>query len=126
MSIQYKFPDGFWWGSATSATQIEGAANEGGKGQIIWVIWYKTEPNRFYYNVGSDSTSDFYYLFYADSHLRKEIGNNTFRLSSSWARLIPGGRCEVNEEAVTFYNYVIDELIANGIEPFVNLFHFDM
>src|SRR5699024_10121851 len=46
--------------------------------------------------------------------------------SISWSRLIPGGRGEVNPEAVTFYNNVIDELIANDIEPFVNLFHFDM
>src|SRR5690625_546478 len=56
----------------------------------------------------------------------KEIGHNTFRMSISWSRLIPGGRGEVNQEAVTFYNNVIDELIANDIEPFVNLFHFDM
>src|SRR5699024_7928651 len=86
MSIQYKFPDGFWWGSATSATQIEGAANEGGKGQNIWDYWYKTEPNRFYDNVGPDSTSDFYHLFKEDIQLMKEIGHNTFRLSISWSR----------------------------------------
>src|SRR5690625_6258017 len=56
----------------------------------------------------------------------KEIGHNTFRMSISWSRLIPGGRGEINPEAVLFYNDVIDELIANDIEPFVNLFHFDM
>ena len=126
MSRQYKFPDGFWWGSATSATQIEGAANEGGKGQNIWDYWYKTEPNRFFDGVGPESTSDFYHSFKKDIQLMKEIGHNTFRMSISWSRLIPGGRGEVNQEAVTFYNNVIDELIANDIEPFVNLFHFDM
>ena len=56
----------------------------------------------------------------------KEIGHNSFRFSISWARLIPGGRGEVNPEAVRFYNDVIDELLACGIEPFVTLFHFDM
>src|SRR5699024_4090156 len=39
---------------------------------------------------------------------------------------IPSGRGKVNEEAVALYNRVIDELLANDIEPFVNLFHFDM
>ena len=126
MSVQYKFPEGFWWGSATSATQIEGAANEGGKGKNIWDHWYESESNRFFDNVGPESTSDFYHLYKEDIQLMKEIGHNTFRMSISWSRLIPGGRGEVNPEAVTFYNNVIDELIANDIEPFVNLFHFDM
>lgn len=126
MTITYKFPEGFWWGSATSATQIEGAANEGGKGQNIWDYWYKQEPNRFFANVGPESTSDFYHRYEEDIQLMKKIGHNTFRLSISWARLIPSGRGKVNEEAVAFYNRVIDELLANDIEPFVNLFHFDM
>src|SRR5699024_2441688 len=108
------------------ATQIVGAANEGGKGQNIWDYWYKTEPNRFFDGVGPESTSDFYHSFKEDIHLLKEIGHNTFRMSISWSRLIPGGRGEVNQEAVTFYKYVMDELIANYIEPFVNVFHLHM
>ncbi|MDL4839509.1 glycoside hydrolase family 1 protein [Aquibacillus rhizosphaerae] len=126
MSIQYKFPDGFWWGSATSATQMEGAASEGGKGLNIWDHWYATEPNRFFDGVGPETTSDFYNKYKKDIQLMKQIGHNSFRLSISWSRLIPGGEGEVNPEAVTFYNNVIDELIENDIEPFVNLFHFDM
>lgn len=126
MTINYSFPKGFWWGSATSATQIEGAAHEGGKGKNIWDYWYETESNRFFENVSPKTTSDFYHRYKEDIRHMKEIGHNTFRLSISWARLIPGGRGEVNQEAVTFYNNVIDELLANSIEPFVNLFHFDM
>ncbi|WP_138420347.1 glycoside hydrolase family 1 protein [Aquibacillus sediminis] len=126
MAIQYKFPEGFWWGSATSATQMEGAASEGGKGLNIWDYWYSQEPNRFFEGVGPESTSDFYHTYKQDIKRMKEIGHNTFRLSISWSRFIPGGEGEVNQEAVTFYNNVIDELIANDIEPFVNLFHFDM
>lgn len=126
MTINYQFPTGFWWGSATSATQIEGAANEGAKGKNIWDHWYEQEPNRFFDNVGPVSTSDFYHRYKEDIQLMKEIGHNTFRMSISWSRLIPDGRGEINQEAVTFYNNVIDELIANDIEPFVNLFHFDM
>lgn len=126
MALQYKFPDGFWWGSATSATQIEGASTEGGKGPNIWDHWHQNEPNRFFEEVGPESTSDFYHLYKEDIGLMKEIGHNTFRLSISWSRLIPGGRGPVNPEAVTFYTNVIDELIAQEIEPFVTLYHFDM
>lgn len=126
MAVQYKFPKGFWWGSATSATQIEGAADEGGKGRNIWDQWHESEPNRFFDGVGPASTSDFYHLYKEDIELMKEIGHNTFRLSISWSRLIPGGRGEINPEAVDFYNNVINELIAQEIEPFVTLYHFDM
>lgn len=126
MALQYKFPDGFWWGSATSATQIEGASTEGGKGPNIWDHWHQNEPNRFFEEVGPESTSDFYHLYKEDIGLMKEIGHNTFRLSISWSRLIPGGRGPLNPEAVTFYTNVIDELIAQEIEPFVTLYHFDM
>jgi len=124
--IQYKFPDNFWWGSSASATQTEGAADVDGKGKNIWDYWYEVEPNRFFGGVGPENTSQFYTKYKEDIRLMKEIGHNSFRLSISWARLIPGGTGEVNEKAVAFYNNVIDELIANDIEPFVNLFHFDM
>ncbi|GGP11303.1 glycoside hydrolase family 1 protein [Oceanobacillus neutriphilus] len=123
---QYQFPKDFWWGSATSATQIEGAADEGGRGKNIWDYWYEIEPERFYNQVGPEYTSDFYHRYQEDIALMKEYGHNSFRLSISWSRLIPGGTGEVNQEAVSFYNHVIDELIKQEIEPFVNLFHFDM
>lgn len=126
MTVNYRFPEGFWWGSATSATQIEGAANEGGKGKNIWDHWYDKEPNRFFNQVGPESTSDFYHIYKEDIQMMKETGHNSFRMSISWARLIPGGIGEINQEAVIFYNNVINELIANDIEPFVTLFHFDM
>lgn len=126
MTVQYKFPEGFWWGSAASATQMEGASKEDGKGLNIWDYWYETEPNRFFDGVGPEITSDFYHRYKEDIKLMKEIGHNTFRFSISWARLIPCGVGQVNEKAVKFYNYVINELLENHIEPFINLFHFDM
>ncbi|SJZ73522.1 glycoside hydrolase family 1 protein [Garciella nitratireducens] len=126
MNLQYEFPEGFWWGSATSATQIEGAAKEEGKGQNIWDYWYSIEPNRFFNNIGPETTSDFYHQYKKDIKLMRKIGHNSFRFSISWSRLIPGGRGKVNSKAVAFYNNVIDQLLENNIEPFVNLFHFDM
>ncbi|WP_044893474.1 glycoside hydrolase family 1 protein [Bacillus alveayuensis] len=124
--ITYKFPQNFWWGSASSATQMEGASNIDGKGKNIWDYWYEQEPYRFYDEVGPSDTSQFYYKYKEDIKLMKEIGHNTFRFSISWSRLIPNGVGEVNKKAVTFYNNVIDELLKCGIEPFINLYHFDM
>ncbi|MFB3161946.1 glycoside hydrolase family 1 protein [Neobacillus sp. 179-J 1A1 HS] len=124
--IKYSFPEGFWWGSAASATQTEGAADVDGKGKNIWDYWYEIEPNRFFDGVGPANTSQFYYKYQEDIKLMKEIGHNSFRMSISWSRLIPKGTGEVNPKAIEFYNNVINEFINNGIEPFVGLFHFDM
>ena len=67
-----------------------------------------------------------YTKYKEDIQLMKQVGHNSFRTSIQWSRLIPDGIGEVNEKAVQFYNDYIDELIANGIEPFINLYHFDM
>ncbi|KTT87140.1 6-phospho-beta-glucosidase [Mammaliicoccus sciuri] len=121
---QYKFPKDFWWGSAASATQTEGTKTI--NDQTIWDKWFEEEPNRFFENVGPNKTSDFYNKFDEDIKLMKETGHNSFRLSISWTRLINQSSNKINEDAVQFYNKVIDSLIENNIEPFVNLYHFDM
>ena len=123
--MQYTFPEGFWWGSASSAAQSEGAANVGGKAPTIWDHWFETEPHRFHGQVGPANTSTFYDRYREDIALMEQIGHNSFRTSISWARLLPDGHT-VNQEAVDFYNKVIDELLAKGIKPFIGLFHFDM
>lgn len=124
--VTHRFPKDFWWGTATSATQIEGAADVEGKGPNIWDYWYEQEPHRFFNQVGPADTSRFYDRYEEDIELMKELGHNSFRFSLSWSRLFPEGRGEVNERGVDFYNRVIDKLIACGIQPFVNLYHFDM
>lgn len=124
--ISYAFPEDFWWGTATSATQIEGASNQDGKGKNIWDYWYEVEPNRFFNRVGPTKASQFYERYESDIALMKEMGHTSFRLSLSWSRLIPEGIGNVNVQAVDFYNRVLEELIRSGIEPFVNLYHFDM
>ncbi|WP_018923959.1 glycoside hydrolase family 1 protein [Salsuginibacillus kocurii] len=126
MVTEYTFPEYFWWGAATSATQIEGAADKDGKGKNIWDKWFEEQPERFFDQVGPGQTSDFYHLYKEDIERMKDINFNSFRLSISWSRLIPDGDGEVNSEAVEFYNNVLDEMIAQGVEPFVCLYHFDM
>ena len=120
------FPQDFYFGSATSAAQCEGAALAGGKGKNIWDLWYELEPDRFWGGVGPEDTSTFYRNYKEDIKLLKETGQNSFRTSISWARLFPEGKGAVNQEAVAFYTDLFTSLRENGIEPFVNLFHFDM
>lgn len=122
----YTFPKGFWWGSAASGPQTEGVLTNDGKGDSIWDHWYKEAPERFFDQVGPEKTSQFLTKYQEDIQLMKQIGHTLFRTSIQWSRLIPEGTGAVNPQAVAFYNAVIDELIANDIEPFINLFHFDI
>src|SRR5690606_31665213 len=124
--MQYTFPENFWWGTAASGPQTEGVFEGDNKGDSIWDYWYKESQELFFNQVGPEKTSVFYEKFQEDIQLMKETGHTTFRTSIQWSRLIPNGTGEVNQTAVNFYNEVIDELIANDIEPFINLYHFDM
>lgn len=98
----------------------------GGKSQTTWDVWFERQPGRFHQGVGPAETSTFYRHWKQDIALLKQLKHNSFRTSLSWARLIPDGVGEVNPQAVSFYNHVIDELLAQGITPFITLFHFDM
>lgn len=124
--MDYQFPAGFWWGSTASGPQTEGVFEGDGKGASIWDYWYQQEPEKFFNGVGPEKTSQVYTRYQEDIQLMKETGHTTFRTSIQWSRLFPQGKGEVNQKAVDFYNAYIDELIANGIEPFMNLYHFDM
>jgi len=121
-----QFPHNFWWGSATSGPQSEGASTKDGKSANIWDLWFEQQPECFHNQVGPQDTSTFYENWKEDIALMKQIGHNSFRTSIQWSRLIPDGVGAINPKAVDFYNNVIDELVANGIEPFINLYHFDM
>ncbi|MBP1046592.1 glycoside hydrolase family 1 protein [Enterococcus sp. BWM-S5] len=122
----YKFPKGFWWGSAASGPQTEGRVAGDGKGESIWDYWYQQSPEKFFDQVGPEKTSQVYTKYKEDIQLMKETGHNSFRTSIQWSRLIPNGTGEVNQKAVDFYNDYINSLIDAGIEPFMNLYHFDM
>ncbi|MDO4500609.1 MAG: glycoside hydrolase family 1 protein [Erysipelotrichaceae bacterium] len=117
------FPENFRWGASSSAFQIEGGWDEGGKGMTV------ADFNSFKRSaVQADSkvASDFYHHWNEDIDLMKEMGMKTYRFSIAWARIIPDGDGEVNEEGVEFYNKVINKLLENGIEPFITLYHFDL
>ena len=118
------FKKDFIWGAATASYQIEGAAYEGGKGLSVWDK-FSHEPGKVLEGHTGDVACDHYHLFKEDVALMKRMGVKNYRFSLSWPRLIPNGVGEVNEEGVAFYNALIDELIENGIRPFVTLFHWD-
>lgn len=124
--MDVKFPEGFYFGSATSATQAEGAHGADHKAADIWDLWFEEEPYKFHGGVGPADTSTFFEHWREDIALLHETGQNSFRTSISWSRLLPDPEGEPNAEAVEFYRNVFSTLRAEGIEPFVNLFHFDM
>lgn len=114
-------PEGFLWGGAVTSFQSEGAYNEGGKGVSI-------VDNRPIKENFSDwkVAVDFYHKYKEDIALFKELGFNFYRTSIAWTRVFPNGEGEVNEEGLKFYDDLFDELIKNGIEPVITLYHFDM
>ncbi|GFP93124.1 furcatin hydrolase [Phtheirospermum japonicum] len=122
------FPPGFLFGAASSAYQYEGAAFEGGKGPSSWDTYTHQFPEKIADGSNGDVANNFYNLYKDDVKLMKYIGLDTFRMSISWPRILPRGKLSkgVNKEGIAFYNNVINELLANGITPFVTLFHWDL
>ena len=117
------FPKDFWWGAATSAFQYEGAATEGGKG------WTTADDRcRLCATNQADASVavDGYHHWKEDVALLKELGAKAYRFSISWARVIPTGDGDVNEEGMAFYDQLIGALVEAGIAPVVTLLHFDI
>jgi len=118
------FPPDFVWGAATASYQIEGAANEDGRGESVWDRFCAT-PGKVRNGDNGAVACDFYHRYSDDIALMRELGIDAFRLSVAWPRVIPGGRGAVNAKGLDFYDRLVDELLGNGITPFVTLFHWD-
>jgi beta-glucosidase len=118
------YPSDFVWGAATAAYQIEGASTEDGRGESVWDRFCAT-PGKV--RNGDDGTvaCDFYHRYRDDIALMRELGIDAFRFSVAWPRVLPEGRGRVNEKGLDFYDRLVDELLANGIAPYVTLFHWD-
>lgn len=119
------FTENFMWGAATSAYQIEGAVKEGGKGEHVWDVYVK-EPGRIFEGHTGEAACDHYHRFHEDVVLMKEIGLKAYRFSIDWSRVLPEGRGAVNERGIAFYDALIDELLKEGIEPYVTLYHWEL
>jgi beta-glucosidase len=119
------FPASFTWGAATAAYQIEGAATEDGRGESIWDRFCSTD-GRVRNGDSGLVACDFYHRYPQDIALMGELGLNAFRFSIAWPRILPSGRGAVNQRGLDFYDRLVDELLAAGIEPFVTLYHWDL
>ena len=124
-SLMPGFPRNFLWGTATSAYQIEGAAKEDGRGPSIWDRFAHT-PGAIDDNSNADVASDHYHLYRQDVQLMKALGAKAYRFSVAWPRILPEGSGTPNPNGLDFYNRLLDELLTNGIEPFVTLYHWDL
>lgn len=118
------FPEGFKWGAATAAYQIEGAWNEDGRGPSVWDTLCHI-PGIIQNDDTGDVAIDHYHRYKEDVALLKEMELQTYRFSISWTRIIPEGTGKVNQQGIDFYNNLINELIAADIEPIVTLYHWD-
>jgi beta-glucosidase len=124
-STELRFPEGFLWGAATAAYQIEGAPDVDGKGPSIWDTFSHT-PGKTFHGETGDVATDSYHRYPADIEMLKRLGVAAYRFSLSWPRIQADGRGAANSKGLDYYHRVIDALLEAGIEPNVTLYHWDL
>jgi len=119
------FPKGFYWGTATAAYQVEGAWNEGGKGESIWDRFSHT-PGKINDGTTGDVACDHYHRYREDIALMRALNLNSYRFSVSWPRIQPEGSGKANVAGLDFYNRLVDALLEARIRPMLTLYHWDL
>lgn len=119
------FPDGFRWGVATSAYQIEGGWNADGRAESIWDRFCR-QPGRIKDGSNGDVACDHYNRWPADVALMRQLGIPVYRFSISWPRILPEGRGRLNSAGLDFYSRLVDGLLEAGITPFPSLYHWEL
>ncbi|MBN2387131.1 MAG: beta-glucosidase [Anaerolineales bacterium] len=120
-----RFPQGFTWGVAASAYQIEGAWNEDGKGPCIWDTFCHM-PGKIVNGETGDVAIDHYHRYKEDVALIAGMDLPAYRFSIAWSRVMPEGSGTVNQKGLDFYDRLVDELLKRKIEPYACLYHFDL
>ena len=120
-----RFPEGFVWGVAAAAPQVEGAAREDGKGESIWDRFAR-HPGAVKGGDTPEVACDHYHRYESDAALMRDLGIRHYRLSVAWPRVVPDGDGPINPRGLDFYDRLIDALLARGITPWVTLFHWDL
>ncbi|XP_022132224.1 beta-glucosidase 40 [Momordica charantia] len=119
------FPSGFVFGTASSAFQYEGAVKEDGRGPTVWDTFSHTFGKVLDFS-NADVAVDQYHRYPEDIKLMKDMGMDAYRFSIAWSRIFPNGSGEINQAGVDHYNNFINALLANGIQPYVTLYHWDL
>lgn len=119
------FPRDFAWGASTSAYQIEGAVAEDGRKPSIWDTRCLISGKVANGDTG-DVAADHYHRYAGDIALMRELGLRVYRFSTAWPRILPRGTGAVNPAGLDFYDRVIDQVLAAGIEPWLCLYHWDL
>lgn len=119
------FGEDFLWGVSSSALQTEGAHNADGKGMSIWDK-FASKRNKIRNRDTPHVACDFYRQYKNDIGIIKKLSVPNFRFSISWSRILPDGIGKVNEKGLEYYNDVIDSCLANDIEPWITLYHWDL
>ena len=122
---QYQLPSDFFFGAAMSGPQTEGQWNQGGKLENLWDTWSMQDLGSFYNRVGSYAGNDFMAKYKDDLRIMKDLGLDTYRTSIQWSRLLDADG-NLNEEGAAWYHELFRASREAGLEPFVNLYHFDM
>ena len=118
------FPSTFLFGAATAAYQIEGAAHEDGRKDSIWDAFCRL-PGAVVGGDNGDVACDHYHRYREDVGLMSDLGLQTYRFSTSWARVRPDGG-PVNAKGIDFYSRLVDELLEKNILPWLTLYHWDL
>lgn len=124
-SIGRRVPEGFQWGAATAAYQVEGAVREGGRGPSNWDE-YSHRPGTTYRGDTGDIAADHYHRFDEDLDLMRELGIGMYRFSVSWSRVMPDVLGKPNEVGLDFYRRLVEGLLRRGITPMVTINHLEL
>ncbi|KAK4280720.1 hypothetical protein QN277_012304 [Acacia crassicarpa] len=119
------FRQGFVFGTATSAYQVEGMASKDGRGASIWDVFAK-KPGIIANNGSAEVSVDQYHRYKEDVDLMANLNFDAYRFSISWSRIFPNGTGQVNWLGVAYYNRLINYLLKRGITPYANLYHYDL
>ncbi|MEU5530512.1 GH1 family beta-glucosidase [Micromonospora chersina] len=122
---ELRFPEGFVWGAATAAYQIEGAVAEDGRAPSIWDTFSRT-PGKVFQGHTGDVACDHYHRYAEDVALMADLGLRAYRFSVAWPRIRPDGTGPVNPRGLDFYDRLVDSLLDRGIDPIVTLYHWDL
>jgi beta-glucosidase len=120
-----RFPDDFAWGAATSAYQIEGAADSDGRGRSIWDTFCEV-PGAVEGGHSGAVAADHYNRYADDIELMRSLGLQVYRFSVAWPRVVPDGTGAPNPAGLDFYRRQVDALLEAGIKPFLTLYHWDL